>query len=55
MLRFSPPIKLTFHHHRLDMTLAAAEAVTPNKVKTKLPEMDVAEEFIHEASRSAKD
>ena len=33
VLRFPPPVKLTFHdrHLRLDMTLAVAEALSPNK------------------------
>ena len=32
VLRFPPPVRLTFHHHhRLDKTLAIAEALGPNK------------------------
>ena len=33
MLRLPPPMKLTFRHrrHRLNMTLAVAEALRPNK------------------------
>ena len=34
VLRFPHPVKLTFHyhHHRLDMTLAVAEELSPNKL-----------------------
>ena len=33
VLRFPPPVKLTFRHHRhrLEMTLAVAEALSHNK------------------------
>ena len=33
VLRFPPPVKLSFHHHNhcLDMTLAVVQALSPNK------------------------
>ena len=38
VLRFPPPVKLTFHHHhRLNMTLAVAETLIPNKNLKPLP------------------
>ena len=38
VLRFPPPVKLIFHHHhRLNMTLAVAETLSPNKNLKPLP------------------